>query len=65
MSVLPACASVYQLPSWCQWRAEEGTGSPGTEITDLCELPGGCLALSLAVLLTAKPPLQPVFVFKF
>lgn len=35
ISVLPACMSTCVIPS-------EGTGSPGTGVTDDCDLPCGC-----------------------
>ena len=44
----------------------EGVGSPGTGVTDSCELPCGCWVLNLSSLeeqpglLTAEPPLQPL-----
>ena len=37
MSVLPACMYVYHMYAWCQWRPEEGIGSPGTGVLDGCE----------------------------
>ena len=42
MSVLPACMAVYVTcarSAWCAWRLEKGMLSPGTGITDGCELP--------------------------
>lgn len=44
----------------------EGIRSPGTEVTDSCDLPGGCWELNLdpraewPVLSTAEPSLQPL-----
>lgn len=48
LSVLPACMSVHHLDT-----TEEGTGSPGTELTDVCELPLVCV-------LTTEPSAQPL-----
>lgn len=36
-SVLPAHTYVHQVHSWCPWRPEECTGSPGTGIRDVGE----------------------------
>lgn len=38
MGVLPGCASAC---AWYLQRPEESTGSPGTRVTDACELHGG------------------------
>lgn len=35
----------YDYTTWCLWRSEEGVGSSGTGITDVCELPFGCWEL--------------------
>ena len=35
--VLPACVYAYYMWSWCLWRSEEDTGSPGTVVTYNCE----------------------------
>lgn len=40
MSVLPAAVNVYHICAVLT-RTEESTGSPGTGITDGCELPLG------------------------
>ena len=29
---------IHHLCAWCLWRSEEGIGSPGTKVTDDCEL---------------------------
>ena len=50
VGVLPVSISVYHLYVWCQWRPDEGTGSPGTGITDSCDLSCGCLELNLGPL---------------
>ena len=42
MSVLPACTHVHCVQVWCPQRPEEGTRSPGTGVTDGCDLPYGC-----------------------
>ena len=64
MGILPAyvCTACMQFPL----RSEEGIGSLGTEVTDSCELPGGCWELNPASLeeqpqpvpLTTEPSLQ-------
>lgn len=37
--ILPSCVSVCHMHAWCHWGPDKGTGAPGTEITDGCELP--------------------------
>ena len=39
MDVFPEAISVYHLCAWCPRMAEEGSGFPGTGITDVYELP--------------------------
>lgn len=62
MGVLPICMSRHQL-LYLQ-KAEKGTGSPGTGITDGCEPPCGSWSSKLGsleeqpMLLTAAPSLQ-------
>ena len=64
MGVLFACLSMYHVCAWCLWWPEEGIGSPGTGVTDSCELPCGCWELNpgpleeQSVLLTTGPSLQ-------
>jgi hypothetical protein len=49
---------------WCLWGPEEGIGSPGTGVTDGCELLCGCwnrtwvLCQEQEMLLASEPPLQ-------
>ena len=49
MGILPACKSVRHLQAWYSQGPEEGVRSPGTTITDGCELPGGCWELKLVL----------------
>jgi hypothetical protein len=30
---------IHHICTWCLWRSEEGAGSPGTGVSDGCELP--------------------------
>jgi hypothetical protein len=39
VSVLPPCVAMYHTCAWCPPRSEEGTGVPGTGVTDNCEPP--------------------------
>lgn len=39
MGVLPICMSVHHVCAWCP---RKGVGSPGTGVSNGCELPGGC-----------------------
>jgi len=32
------CVSLYCMPAWCLWRSEEALDSPGTGVTNGCEL---------------------------
>lgn len=41
-SVFSACMYMYLVCICCQWKSEEGVGSPGTGVVDDCELPCGC-----------------------
>lgn len=41
ISVLPACMSMHHVRAWCPQRSDEAIGSPGTGVTDGCELPRG------------------------
>lgn len=47
ISVLLACMSVHHIHAWCLLRSKEGIGSPGSEITDGCELLCGYWDLNL------------------
>ena len=40
----------------CPWRPEQGVGSPGTEVTNGCEPPCGCWALSWHLLKHSQSP---------
>lgn len=46
IDVLPVYVSVYNLQAWCLWSPEEADRSPGTGLTDGCELPRGCWELN-------------------
>lgn len=41
MDVLPVHMCVCQVPTWCPWKPEEGTGLPGTVVTVSRKLPRG------------------------
>ena len=64
VSVLPAFVSVCTTFTKCPQRPEEGVRSPGTGITEGCELPRGYWELNLGpleeqpVYLTTEPSLQ-------
>lgn len=69
MDVLPVCTCLYLtfVPgAWFPQRPEEGVGSPGTGVTDGCQLPCGFWESNpdpqkeQPVLLTAGPSLHPV-----
>ena len=58
---------MYYIGAWCPLRPDEGIGSPGTRVTDSCELPHGCWKSNMGSLkeqpvlaLNAEPPLQPL-----
>jgi hypothetical protein len=65
MSVVPTCMQVHHICAWHPWRPED-IRSPGTGVTDGCELLCGCWELKLgpleeqAVLLTGElsPPIS-------
>lgn len=67
IDVLPVYVSVYNLQAWCLWSPEEADRSPGTGLTDGCELPRGCWELNRGpvegqrVLLTAD--ISPALTF--
>lgn len=56
---------LFALCAWCLWRPEEGMGSLGTGVRDVCEPPCGCWALNASpvlehrLLFPAEPSLQP------
>lgn len=71
--LLPACVCVPQVPS-ARRGQKKVSRLPGSGVTDVCELPCGCLEWKLcplkekSVLLTTKPVLQPqkcIFSFKY
>lgn len=47
VKVLPECMRAYHLYAWCPQRQVEVIGSPGTRVTDGCELPWGYWELNL------------------
>jgi hypothetical protein len=47
MVISPARMYVCHMCAWCSQRPEEGIRSPGTEVTDSCELPRGCWDFNL------------------
>ena len=50
MGVLPACMSVHHKHAWCLQRPEEPARTPGTGVSDGCELAWGCWELNLGPL---------------
>lgn len=46
VGILPICRAVYRMHVWCPQRPEESVASPGTVVTDGCELPRGCQQLT-------------------
>jgi E3 ubiquitin-protein ligase NEDD4 len=53
--------SVYHVHAWCPQKSEKAIRSPGTVVTDCCELPCGCWKSNPGpveeqpVLLTSEP----------
>lgn len=50
MGVFPICISMHHVHASCSMRPEEGVRSPGTWITDSCEVPGRWWELNLGFL---------------
>lgn len=50
LGVSPACMFAHRVYAQCQWRLEEGVGSPGNGVTDSCEPPCGYWELNLGPL---------------
>lgn len=69
LSVLLEYINMHCICFWFPWRWEEGIGTPGTLVTDGCELPFRCWELNPGpwwehqVPLTSEPSLQPLFHF--
>lgn len=70
MGVLPACLPVHHVYCWYLKEPEDGVSSPGTRVTDICELLSGNWELNPGpveeppVLLTTEPSLQYPLPFK-
>lgn len=62
--VLPLCLPIHHMHAWCPQRPEEDAGSPGTGVTEDCELLCECSKLNPGpfqeqlVLLSTDPSLQ-------
>jgi hypothetical protein len=54
MCGLPACMYMYHVHAWSPQRSQEGMGSPGTGVTDSCNLAHGCPALECWVQFLCK-----------
>jgi hypothetical protein len=68
MGILAAYVHVYYVCAWYPRRQEEGGGSPGTRVTDGCELPREywesnlCSLKEQPMLLTVGPSLPPLHI---
>lgn len=56
INVLPVYMWVYRVHAWCPQRSENGVGSPGTKVTDSCEVPYGCWELTHVLCKSDKCP---------
>lgn len=46
--------SMYHMHAWCLWKQEKYVRSPGTKVTDGCELPSECRELNRVLAVAAS-----------